>query len=147
MKGQLHSFAADPEGVGAAERHLWGRPGRIVVSQEEASCVLVTNPDEIVTEKISSTGVIRMVMGVHEMRDGVVDTFGLGDFVHRPAKIVADRRRGVEENDPLIGGKECRLVGPVSDPEQVPLDAPDVVVQVIEGWSERGRGNGYVVGK
>jgi hypothetical protein len=66
----------------------------------------VANPDEIVTEKVGGTGVIRMVMGVHEMRDGVVDAFGLGDFVHRPAEIVADRRRGVEEDDSLIGGEE-----------------------------------------
>jgi hypothetical protein len=107
----------------------------------------MANPDEIVTEKISGTGVIRMVMGVHKLRDGIVDTFGLGDFVHRPAEIVPDRRRGVEEDDSLIGGEECRLIGPVGDPEKVPLDAPDVVIQVIEGWSERGRRDGHVVGQ
>jgi hypothetical protein len=84
-----------------------GRPGRIVVSQEKASRVLVANSDEVVTEKVGGTGVIRMVMGVHEMRNGVGDPLGLGHFVHRPAEIVADRRRGVEEDDSLIGSEEC----------------------------------------
>jgi hypothetical protein len=67
----------------------------------------VANPDDFVTEKVGSTCVIRMVMGVNEVSDGVGDTFGLGDFVHRPAEIVAERRRGVEEDDSLIGGEEC----------------------------------------
>ncbi len=107
MKGQLHPFAADPQGIGVPEYHLWGRPGRIVVSEEKPSCVLVANPDEVVTEKVGSAGVIRMMMGVHEMCDGVGDAFGLGDFVNRTAEIVADRRRGVEEDDSLIGGEKC----------------------------------------
>jgi hypothetical protein len=67
----------------------------------------MANPDEVVTEKIGGTGVIRMVMGVHEMRDGVGETFGLGDFVHRAAEVMADRRRGVEEDNSLISGEEC----------------------------------------
>ena len=106
---------------------------RIVVALEEASCVLVADPDEVVAEKVGSTSVIGMVMRVNQMRDGVADAFSLGDFVHRPAEIVADRRRHVEEDDPLVGGQECRLVGPVGDPEQVPFNSPDVITLLVQG--------------
>ena len=66
----------------------------------------MANPDEVVTEKVRCTRMVRMVMGVNEIRDGVGDAFGLGGFVHRPAEIVAYCRRSVEEGDPLTGGEK-----------------------------------------
>jgi hypothetical protein len=76
------------------------------VSQEKASCVLVANPDEVVTEKVGSTGVIGMVMGVHEMRDGVAYPLDGRDFVDRLPQVVPDRWRAVENDDSLIGGEK-----------------------------------------
>jgi translation elongation factor EF-Ts len=67
----------------------------------------VADPNEVVTEEVGSAGVIGMVMGVNQMGDFVADAFAFGDFVHRTAEIVADRRRGIEEDDALVGDQEC----------------------------------------
>jgi hypothetical protein len=97
----------------------------------------VADPNQVVAEKVCGTRVVSMVMGVDDMGDRVGDAFSLGYLVHCPAQVVADRRRGIEQDYPLIGGEESRLVSPVGDPEQVPLDAPDVLTLVIEGRPER----------
>ena len=102
----------------------------------------MANPDEVVAEKVGSTGVIGMVMGVNEMRDGVADAFSLGDFVHRTAEIVADGRRSVEEHNPFSCRQKRRLVGTVGDPEQVPLNSPDVVTLLVQGRPSDDGGTG-----
>jgi hypothetical protein len=147
VKGQFRAFAPDPQHVGIAERHLRGRPCRVVVPKEEPPCLLVANPDDVVAKKVGGTCVVRMVMGVDDMGDGIGDAFSLGNLVYCAAQVVADRRRGIEQDYPLIGGKESGLVGTVGDPEQVPLDAPDIVALVIEGWPECGLRDRHVVGK
>jgi hypothetical protein len=107
----------------------------------------MADPDEIVAEEVGSTGMIRMVVRVDKVSDRVGNAFGCGNLVYRAAKIVADRRRGIEEDDSLVGGEECRLVSPVGHPEQVPLDSSHVVAVVIESRSECGRRDGHVVGQ
>ena len=85
---------------------------------------------------------IGVVVGVDQVRDPVAHPVGRGDLVHGAPDVVADGGRRVEQDHPVAGGQEGRLVGAISDPVEVPLDPSDVVALLVERRTERRRGIG-----
>ena len=147
MEGQLDPLAADAQRVALAERDVRCGPGGVVVAQQQATGLFVPDPDRASLEEARRTGMVRVVVGVDEVGDPVGHAFGGGDLVHGATQVVPDGRRGVEQHDTLGSGQERRQVGPVGDPEQVPLDPADVVAVLVQGRAQRGGRHGRVVGQ
>ena len=80
---------------------------------------------------------IGVVMRIDEMRHLVADAVGGGDLIYGPLDVVTDGGRRVEQDDAVVCRQERRLVGPVRDPVEVPLDSPDVVPLLVDRGAER----------
>jgi hypothetical protein len=145
VPGQLDPLAAHLQRVRVGERHLRGRPGRVIVPEQEPPGVLVPDPDHV-PEEGGPSAVVGVVVGVDQVRHAVADAVGGGDLVDRALQVAPDGRRSVEQHHAVGGGQEGRVVDAVGNPVQVPLDPSDVVALVVEGRAERGRGDGRVVG-
>src|SRR5579864_1069449 len=82
---------------------------------------------------------------VDQVLDLVADAVRGGDLVDRPLDVVADRRRRVEQYNPIRRGQERALICAVGDVIQVSLDAADVVVLLVQRGAESRARNRCVV--
>jgi hypothetical protein len=127
VPGQVDPLAADLEHAAVLERLFIGWPGRVVVAQQEAPGLLVSDARDVLVEEEGCAGMVGVVVRVDEVGDLVAHAVCRRDLVDGPLDVVADRRGRVEKDDAGRGREERRLVGAVGDPVQVPLDAADVV--------------------
>ncbi len=147
VPGQLDALAADFDRAAVPEGLLGCRAGRVVLAQQQATRVLVTDARDVFVEQRGGTRVVGVVVGVNEVRDLIRHAVGRGDLIDGPLDIVADGRRRVEHDDTVRGRQERGLVGAVGDPVEVALDPPDVVPLLVEGRTQRGARDRGVVGK
>ncbi len=137
MPGQFHALAPDLEGVAVGEGHLWERPGRVVVAQQQPAGLLVPDADHLPVEQRGRTAMVGVVVRVDQVRHPSGHPVGGGDLVHGAPQVAPDGRGRVEQHDAVVGGEERRLVDPVGDPLQVPLHPADVVPLVVQGRADR----------
>ena len=137
VPGEVDSLAADLDGAAVLERLFVRGPGRIVVAQQEAPGLLVSDAGDVLVEEERRATVVGMVVRVDEVGHLVADAVCRRDLVDGPLDVVADRRRRIEQDDAVRGRQERRLVGAVGDPVQVPLDAADVVALLVQRGAER----------
>jgi hypothetical protein len=137
VPGQVDALAADLEGATVAEGLFVRRPRRVVVAQQEAPGLLVSDARDVLVEQRRRAGVVGVVVRMDEVDHLVADAVCRCDLVDGSLDVVADGRGRVEQDDAVRGRQERRLVGAVGDPVQVPLDAADVVALLVEGGAER----------
>ena len=80
---------------------------------------------------------VGVVVRVDEVGHLVADTVVGSNLVHGTLNVVTDGGRCVEQDYPIRGGQERRLVGAVSDPIEIPLDSSDVVSLLVQRRPER----------
>ena len=134
---ELDPLAADLQGPAIAEGLLRCGSGRVVVAEQEPPGLLVPDPHDVLAEQRGRAGVVRVVVGVDEVRHLVAHAVGLCDLVDRSLEVVPDARRGVEQDDAVRRRQEGGLVDAVGDPVEVPLDAADVVALRVGRRPER----------
>jgi hypothetical protein len=88
-----------------------------------------------------------MGVRVDQVGDLAGPAVGPGDVVDGAQQVVADGRRGVDQDDAAPGAKEHRLVAGVGDPVQVAGDLTNVVTIGVQGRAERGGRDRRVVGQ
>ena len=128
---ELDPLAADLEGPAIAEGLLRCRSVRVVVPEQEPPGLLVPDPDDVLAEERGRAGMVRVMVGVDEVRDLVAHAVGLRDLVDRSLEVVPDARRGIEQDDAVRRRQEGGLVDAVGHPVEVPLDASDVVALLV----------------
>ena len=62
MPGQLDALTCNLQGVAVGEGHLWRRPGRVIVSQQQPPGLLVPDADHVPVEQRGRGGVVGVVM-------------------------------------------------------------------------------------
>jgi hypothetical protein len=134
---EVDALAADLEGAAVLERLFVRGPGRVVVAQQEAAGLLVSDSGDVLVEQGGRACVVGVVVRVDEVGHLVADAVYRRDLVDRPLDVVADRRRRVEQDNAVGGRQERRLVGAVGEPIQVPLHPADVVALLVQGGAER----------
>lgn len=144
---EVDALSADLERQPILEGLLGLRPGRVVVAEQEVARLLMSYPRDVLVKERGRAGVVGVVVGVDEVGDTVADAVGGRDLVDRPLDVAPDRRRRVEQDDPVRRGEERRLVGPVGDPIEIAFHAADVVAPLVERGSERRGWDGSVVGQ
>jgi hypothetical protein len=115
VPGQVDSLAADRERAAVLEGLLIRGSRRVVVAQQQAPGLVVSDARDVFVEEGRRAGMVGMVVRVDEMSDLVADTVGGRDLVDSPLDVPADGRRRVEKDDAVRGRQERRLVGAVSD--------------------------------
>ena len=144
---ELDPLSADLECPAIAEGLVRRRPGRVVVPEQEPPGLLVPDPHDVLAEERGRAGMVGVMVGVDQICHLVAHAVGLGDLVDRTLEVVPDARRGIEEDDAVLGRQERGLVDAVGHPIEVPLDAPDVVALLIRRRPERRCRNRRVVGE
>jgi hypothetical protein len=99
VPGQVDPLAADLERASILKGLLVRWPGRVVVAQQEALGLLVSDARDVLVEEGGRAGVVGVVVRVDEVVDLVADAVGGGDLVDGPLDVVADRGRRVEQHD------------------------------------------------
>src|ERR1700738_2005424 len=136
VPGQVDPLAPDLERAAILEGLLVRGPSRVVVTEQQTPCLLVTDAGDVLVEQRRCPYMVGVVMGVDKVVDLVGDAVCGGDLVDGAPDVVPDRRRRVEQDDTVRGGQKGRLVGAVSDPVEVSLDSADVVPLLVDRRAE-----------
>jgi hypothetical protein len=137
VPGQLDPLASDLDGAAILEGLFRCGPRGIVVTEQQLPRLLVPNAGDAPAEQRRRAGVVGVVMRIDEMGHLVADAVGGRDLVHRPLDVVADARWRIEQHDAVARRQERRLVGPVRDPVEIPLDPSDVVPLLVDRGPKR----------
>ena len=144
---EVNTLPAHVECVLGLEGDVRDRPGRVVLACQQLPGLDLPDPHHVLPEQRRAADVVGVVVGVDQVGHLVRHPVFGGDLVDGALQVVPDRRRRVEQHDPVAGSQERRLIGTVGDPVQVLLHPPHEVALRVDRRAQRGRRYRRVVGQ